>query len=350
MRRAWLLSGVLLIAATATARAQPPSRYTKDEALSLFNEARALMVEGRFAEACPKLEKAEAIDPGMGTLFNLSHCYEQIGRIASAWAGFRDVAAAARAAGQLDREQVARDRASALEPRLSKIRISVPDEAIAPGLSVQRDGVAVSRLLWGTDVPVDPGKHLVTATAPGRETWSSSVEVTGPGKVVILRVPPLAVLGGSTPSPPRTTEPPPPPDGRSAVPGVLLGVLAASGIGGGAALFALAGGKGSDAEALRAEIGTNGGKDNTCLAKPPPAKCADLDSVTRDEATFKGIAVGSFAAGGLAAAGLLLYVLWPSSSTVASKDGPPEARATRPVRLSLSAGPDGGRVFVVGSF
>ena len=34
----------------------------------------------------------------MGTLYNLSDCYEQIGRTASAWSGFRDVAAQAKAA------------------------------------------------------------------------------------------------------------------------------------------------------------------------------------------------------------------------------------------------------------
>ena len=63
MRRGWLFSGVFLLAALGTAHAQP-SQSTKDEALNLFNEARGLMAEGKFREACPKLERAEAIDPG----------------------------------------------------------------------------------------------------------------------------------------------------------------------------------------------------------------------------------------------------------------------------------------------
>lgn len=350
MRRAWLFLGVFLwAAAPVTALAQPkPSQTTKDEALHLFNEARALMAEGKFGEACPKLERAEAIDPGMGTLFNLSHCYEQIGRIASAWAGFRDVAAAAGAAGQLERERVARERAAALEPRLSKLRISVPEEAKVPGLGVQRDGVAVSSLIWGTDVPVDPGKHLVTAAAPGKEPWSFSVEVAEPGKVVVLRVPALAAKpvdqpisggGGRTPLPIE-------PEGRSAVPAVLLGVLAASGIGGGAALLGVAGQKSDVAGTLRAEIGTNGGRDNTCLASPAPAKCAELNDITRDEATYKSLAVGSFALGGAAAAGLLLYVLWPSSSSSSPGAGP----AGFPIRAGFSVGPAGAGGFVGGSF
>ncbi|HZF48463.1 MAG TPA: hypothetical protein VE093_07440 [Polyangiaceae bacterium] len=344
MRRAWLFPGVFLLATLGTARAEPPPQTTKDDAVQLFNEARALMAEGKFGEACPKLERAQAIDPGMGTLFNLSHCYEQMGRIASAWAGFRDVAAAAGTTGQIERERVARDRAAALAPKLSKLRISVPEEAMVAGLEVQRDGIAVSSLLWGTDVPVDPGKHLVTAAAPGKEPWSSSVAVTDPGNVVVVRVPVLAAKA-VVPAPPVVIALPPEPEGRSAAPAVLLGVLAAAGVGGGAALFAVAGAKGGEAGSLRAEIGTNGGEDNTCLATPAPLKCAELDSVTRDEATYKTLAVGSFVAGGLAAAGLLLYVFWPSSG-----DGPSQAPGGRPIRAGFSAGPGGAGAFVVGSF
>lgn len=346
MRRAWLLLGLFLSVMPGTARAQSsPSQYTKDEALQLFKDARALMAEGKFSEACPKLERAEAIDPGMGTLFNLSHCYEQIGRIASAWAGFRDVAAAAGAAGQLERERVARDRAAALEPKLSKLRISVSDEVMVPGLVVQRDGVAVSSLIWGTDVPVDPGKHLVTASAPGKEPWSFRVMVTEPGKVVILRIPVLAPKSAPLPPPPPIsgggTESSPPDEGRSAVPAVLLGVLAAAGIGGGGALIALAGQKADEAGILRSEIGTNGGRDNTCLGSPAPLKCADLDSLTRDEATYKSLAVGSFAVGGAAAAGFVLYMVWPS---------PENGRASLPFRVGLDIGPEGAGGFVRGSF
>ncbi len=344
MRRAWLLPGVFLLAALGTARAEPPPQTTKDDALQLFNEARGLMAEGKFGEACPKLERAQAIDPGMGTLFNLSHCYEQVGRIASAWAGFRDVAAAAGTTGQLERERVARERAAALAPRLSKLRILVPEEAVVAGLEIQRDGIAVSSLLWGTDVPVDPGKHLVTAAAPGKEPWSSSVAVTDPGNVVVVRVPVL-LAKTAAPAPSRPVARTLGPEGRSAAPAVLLGVLAAAGVGAGAALFAVAGAKGDEAGSLRAEIGTNGGADNTCLATPAPLKCAELDSVTRDQATYKTLAAGSFVAGGLAAAGLLLYVLWPSSG-----GGPSQAPAGRPIRAGFSAGPGGAGAFVVGSF
>ena len=84
------------------------------------------MAQGKHADACPKLEESQRLDPGIGTQFNLAVCYEQVGRTASAWSTFLDVAGAARAAGQTEREKVARQRATALEPRLIRLTITAP--------------------------------------------------------------------------------------------------------------------------------------------------------------------------------------------------------------------------------
>jgi len=53
-------------------------------AQALFDEAKRAMADGRWAEACPKLEESERLDPSIGTAFNLARCYEHVGRIASA--------------------------------------------------------------------------------------------------------------------------------------------------------------------------------------------------------------------------------------------------------------------------
>src|SRR4028119_2038497 len=86
------------------------SRSTNSEAAALFNNARALMERGKYAEACPVFEKVQALQAGIGVTFNLADCHEHIGRTASAWAGFQDAAAAANIEGQKDRAQVARER------------------------------------------------------------------------------------------------------------------------------------------------------------------------------------------------------------------------------------------------
>jgi hypothetical protein len=147
------------------------------------------MEEERFAEACPKLEESLRLDHGMGTQFNLAHCWEKLGRTASAWALFLDVAAAARAGNQPDRETAARERAKVLETKLARLRIDVPEPS--RDMQVSRDGQDVGRAAWGTAMPLDPGKHTITVSAPGKKDWTSDVEVPAANRTVSVKVPAL---------------------------------------------------------------------------------------------------------------------------------------------------------------
>jgi len=144
---------------------------------------------GRFEEACPKLEESLRLDHGMGTQYNLAHCWEKTGRTASAWGLFLDVASAASVAGQAKREVAARQRANALEPQLMSLLIEVRQPL--PELMVHRGGELVGRAGWGTAIPVDPGAYRIEASAPGRRPWSKEVVVQVPGKTVSVSVPAL---------------------------------------------------------------------------------------------------------------------------------------------------------------
>lgn len=87
-RNGLVCSAMLLAAAIAPAAAAQAGGGDKAVAQALFTEALKLMKSGAHAEACPKLEKSQELDPGMGTQFRLAECYEGVGRIASAWALF----------------------------------------------------------------------------------------------------------------------------------------------------------------------------------------------------------------------------------------------------------------------
>lgn len=178
-----LVLGFLL--GSLPARAQSASA----QARVLFGEARKLMNKGRFDEACPKLEESLRLDHGIGTQFNLAHCWEQIGRTASAWGLFLDVASAAATAGQRKREAAARERADALEPQLARLLIEVSDPV--SGLTVLRSGETVGRASWGTAMPVDPGTQRIEASAPDRLPWSKEVDVDVPGATVSVAIPAL---------------------------------------------------------------------------------------------------------------------------------------------------------------
>ena len=167
----------------------------------LFKEGRALANEGKYAEACPKFEESLRLELGVGTQFNLADCWEHIGRLASAQKLFLGAAASAKAAGQTEREQVLRERASALEPRLSKLVIEVTDDN--PKLSVKRDQLPLEPEQFGKAVAVDPGKYEIVARAPGKKPWKKSVEIAASTPIVTVEVP---ALEASAPAPAATPQ------------------------------------------------------------------------------------------------------------------------------------------------
>ena len=168
-----LLLVVVVAPQAAFAQAQAGGGGDAAAARILFYDARQLMERGRFNEACPKLEESLRLDAGMGTRFNLADCNEHIGKLATAWAGFLEVAAESRATNQAERATLARKRAALLEPRLPKLVVEVT--ASGPALQVQRDGVLIGTAVFGTAIPVDAGTHRVVATAPGKQ-WETVVQ------------------------------------------------------------------------------------------------------------------------------------------------------------------------------
>jgi hypothetical protein len=161
------------------------------QAQRLFDEGRALMDQGRYAEACAKLLASEHAASSGGTLLNLADCYEKDGKPASAWVRFREAAARAAAAGKKDIEAHALDRAKALAPQLSTLTIVVPPASDVTGLVLRRDGTVIERGAWGTPLPVDPGTYGIDASAAHRVTWATRVAVKSGADRVTVVVPVL---------------------------------------------------------------------------------------------------------------------------------------------------------------
>ncbi len=312
------------------ALAQPASE-AHAAAAALFEDARRLMGEGKFAEACPKLAESQRVDPGMGTLYQLSACYEAIGRTASAWVGFRDVAGLALTAGLADREKAARGKASALEPKLMRLKITMQPANAGAGIEVKRDGAVVSPALWGTPLPLDPGPHKVSATGPDKEPWEITVQLDQPGGVVNVDVPflldkkagaaapapiaagPQAGLPPGGAPPPESTAPPPPEEGVRVRPwqlplGIVATVVGAAGMGTGVAF-------GFMAKSAYDQSNTTGG----CTAGT--THCTGTTGLSeRTDAVNKGnIGTGVFIAGAVVAAGGV--VLWITAPSRAARVG-----------------------------
>jgi serine/threonine-protein kinase len=291
-----------------------PSPLDKASAQALFDDALKLMASKSFALACPKLEESQRLDPAMGTEYRLAECYEAVGRTASAWAGFAEVADLARASGQKDREKTARGRAARLEPTLCRASITAaaPD---TPGLEVRRGDVLVGKGQWGTAVPIDPGTYPLAATAPGKKPWAGSLVVAGDGcRAVSVVVPPLedapaAVVSVPPPTPPAPPAPlpasPSPPASEPAPSSVrkVLGIatLATGVVGVGAGI-------GIGFAAKRQYDGAGSHCQGTL--------CDASGKQTTDSArTLGDVGTGVFVAGAvLAAGGIVLWITAPSAS------------------------------------
>jgi hypothetical protein len=158
-------------------------------AQSLFVEGKRLVSEGRFAEACASFEQSQHLDPAAGTEINLADCYEKSGRIATAWITFHEAVGAADRARRPDWAEQARQRARILEGEVPQLTLMV--DAPPPGFELWRDRASVGPSTYGIAVPVDPGTHEITATAPSHGAWSTRVTIEK-GAHVILYVPSLA--------------------------------------------------------------------------------------------------------------------------------------------------------------
>jgi hypothetical protein len=182
--------GVLLGSPLVASRAQADDRAIAQQA---FQEGRELMAAGKVAQACPKFAAAAQLSQTAGVRLNLAECYAKLGKTASAWAKADEALAIADRAGDAAAAGVARDQMAALKPKLSYLTLAVDRDTAPPGFEVRLDGEKLPDAVWGTAFPVDPGEHQATATAPGRQPWSSRTTVTGAGVQASVTVPSLAV-------------------------------------------------------------------------------------------------------------------------------------------------------------
>ena len=310
----------MLALATTLAIAGPASAQVDDKeaAQQKLDEAKRLMNEGKYQEACTRLEESRKLVAGMATQFRLAECYEKLGRLASAWSNFVEVADAAQRAELTERERVARERAAALKSRLSYLAIQVPEGVAAtPGLVIESDGIVVERARWGVATPMDPGPHRVTAKAPGKSPFRAEVEVEGEGTKVVVSLTELAdAQGPSTPAAPTLSFEPRKSGPSPILLGVGYGATALAGIGG--VVFAvLSNGNAAERQDQTTALKMLHGEQPCRVSRP---ECDSILALTEDQGAFANAAVWSFiGAGAIGIATTIYMVATTSGSTSAGR-------------------------------
>ncbi len=310
-RRVLLAAAALVALATGVAPARGQDAQAQAAGRQLFNEAVVLFNRGDYETACAKLEASLRAYPGIGTRGKLAECYEKVGKLASAWLAYREVAQLATRSGDATREQVASERAKALEPKLSYLTVVLPPSHDVSGLVIRKNGRELERTKIGVAEPMDPGTVTFDLAAPGKKTQHVQVTLKE-GISVKFEVPTLKDEGAPTSAPPPAAPAPrddapsaqgDPPQWQKPVGLGALG-LGAVGIGVGAA-FGL-----SAKSTYDGAFKSGGGcrTDNTCNA-------AGQEKV--DDARSKAsLATVLVVVGGLVAAtGLVVWVTAPSASS-----------------------------------
>lgn len=281
---------VALVSMTAAAHAQSSGA----QAEVLFRHGRELIDAGKVAEACDAFQESQRLEPATTTLINLAGCREQNHELATAWGLFLDVERQTRGSTDPASQQlhgIADARAKALEPRISKLTINVPDKSRVQGLEIKRGSERVEAVMWNRGQPIDGGTYTIEAHAPGTETWTTTVTVGAESDTKTVDVPDLAILARDLS--PKLPPPKVPPPGREPAPTSHTAAFVV----GGAAVLALGG-------ALGFHLWGNATYDD--------AKAEMTDQARRDSlyssANSKGYAAQGLAGAGIVAAGIAVWL------------------------------------------
>jgi hypothetical protein len=204
----------------------------------------------------------------------------------------------------------ARTELAAIEPKIGSLRIVLtgPGAADPTKVTVKLDEQSVTSALIGVHRPIDPGKHVVTATAAGRSPVTQEVALgDGEKKEVSLEVEAPAA-GAAVPGGDGQTGGPTGPSGPEKPKGTSpLKYVGIAGMG--------LGGAGLIAGAVFTAMFVSKSKEaddafNACPKPCPAAKQAqitELDQAAASRGT--GAAVGFAAGAALAGAGVALFLI-----------------------------------------
>jgi hypothetical protein len=196
-RRLAIATWLLTASATSVALAGSPA---SGQAQALARDARKLIAKRQYAAACPKLQESQRLAPSPKTLLELALCHEKEGKTATAFAELNTVVQQAEWEGPKEAAKTAKAHLLQLDPRLSRITVKVPASSETEGLQVTVDGLPLARSAWGLPQPVDPGRHEIAASGPGRTPWSTTIRIQGDREQQSVQVPvSVAPTAGQTP-------------------------------------------------------------------------------------------------------------------------------------------------------
>jgi hypothetical protein len=317
-------AGAALSAPSLVLAAEPtPSEISV--ARRLFDEGKSAEEAARWREAADKFRQAAAIKDTPGIRFHLARCEEERGAFVEALVEYD------RARELLDGGVKAPDVERLLPEARERVRAKVALVTLrlpngTQSANVLLDGKPVSATVLGVPLPLNPGRHRLQASAPGRAAYDKELQLaTGEVREVALELPPSAMA----PAPAAPAAARPRGEATSGVDTsvptrtiVLVGEgsLFAAALGTGI-VFSVAKGSAQDrveraTDQVLAQVGGSDQAGTACSM--PLAGCAELEQARQDRDQAGALALAGFVAAGVSAAAFgLTWWLWPSHSAPA---------------------------------
>jgi hypothetical protein len=304
----WLAAHALavafVLAAADDVRADQPPEVQRS--IALFEQGRRRIDAHDCPGAIPLFLESVRLHESVGARISLAECYQKTEPLL-AWRSLKKAEDVAERATD-NRAAYARERARELEARLAMVELRITKTTrMLPGFELRIDATLVeARYLDGAAIAVEPGKHTLRATAPGKRPWTANVDV-----VVGSAAQALVALedeeGAARGAPPPDATPPTSNVGdtqRST--GIVVGAVGIVGVGVGAVFGLVARSKLQDAQAACSGY-------PSCAPGSSAASANDANDSANHAATISTIALiaGSVAV----AAGAALYLTAPRAGS-----------------------------------
>lgn len=199
-----VIAGALVLTGRASVQAQAaqdsaqmppaggtPAEATGDDARSLFLRGQTAYSQGDYENAASLWERAYALEARVGLQFNLSQCYERLGRLTDAAAALDSYVNGT--SPDDPRLADARARLSAIRERINRTAMIL--EGGPEGALLLVDGQDRGRLPRTDPLLVSPGNHEIRVRAPGYQDFAASVAVPA-GQSVDVGIEMLPVQSG----------------------------------------------------------------------------------------------------------------------------------------------------------
>jgi hypothetical protein len=330
-RRRAAIASALAIAVSMTAFAGHARAQTEDElkaARELFQEAYQDEQDKRYDEALEKFMRVARVKESPSVRYRIGSVQEALGRLRESRDTFRALAAQKDSMPAKDQPiaESAAERAAALDKKIPRLVVRIPADA-PPDAKMTIDGAPVPTSTVARPIELDPGDHVVQASATGAKPFEAKVTLGEGGETPIdVTFAPLA-------------PPPPPPPPLHANRTLAYVALAAGGVllVGGAAFLLV---RESDIDDIHHKC-----PGDVC----PIASKDELESEHSQAALFGPLGVGSMVLGAVAAGAGVYLLFKPARASATPPAG--SASPTSPAVSRLHVGSHfvrGGAVLGVG--